>query len=235
MSEQSPVPEGHPMMQAWERYKASPEYANSFRWAAQEQHRDGSMWAAFVSGWQATDPRDEIVVHVPREPTDEMLDVDVPVRSMAPIEVSELQEGKPLRASRRSLWRAMISVAPQVSESKQLADAEAVCDAYALENQQLSDRAEAAESRVATLTTERDELKRLWQDTETPYDRLQQIKLLIAERDAMKDVVNAAKLMPRFVPGAGVASTVHVFRIEAGIVWALDKALRALTSLQSIK
>jgi hypothetical protein len=50
---QAPVPSDHPMMQAWERYKVSPEYANSFRWAAQEQHRDGSMWAAFVEGWHA--------------------------------------------------------------------------------------------------------------------------------------------------------------------------------------
>lgn len=75
MSAQSPVPEGHPMMQAWERYKASSEYANSFRWAAQEQNRAGSMWAAFVAGWQAaTDPR--------QEPPTPRLDISKPPRNL---------------------------------------------------------------------------------------------------------------------------------------------------------
>lgn len=44
-------PSDSPLMKAWEGYKASPEYANSFRWAEHEQHRDGSMWAAFLAGF----------------------------------------------------------------------------------------------------------------------------------------------------------------------------------------
>lgn len=47
------VPADHPMMIAWEKYKTSPEYANSFKWAQHKQHRTGSMWAAFVEGYKA--------------------------------------------------------------------------------------------------------------------------------------------------------------------------------------
>jgi hypothetical protein len=42
-----------PLMLAWEKYNLSEEYRNSFEWAAHEQHRTGSMWAAFVAGWEA--------------------------------------------------------------------------------------------------------------------------------------------------------------------------------------
>lgn len=47
------LPDDHPMVIAWEAYKKTEEYRNSFRWAAEEQHRSGSMWAAFIEGWQA--------------------------------------------------------------------------------------------------------------------------------------------------------------------------------------
>lgn len=43
-------------MQEWENYKQSEEYANSFKWAAYEEHRQGSMWAAFMAGFLATNP-----------------------------------------------------------------------------------------------------------------------------------------------------------------------------------
>jgi hypothetical protein len=45
------LPTDSPIMLAWERYKSSQEYANSFKWAAHEEHRNGSMWAAFFEGW----------------------------------------------------------------------------------------------------------------------------------------------------------------------------------------
>lgn len=51
MEAMSPVPANDPLMIAWEAYKASPEYANTRRWALQEAHVDGSLWAAFVAGF----------------------------------------------------------------------------------------------------------------------------------------------------------------------------------------
>lgn len=49
----TPVPKDSPLMLAWEAHKQSAEYANSRRWAANEQHVDGSMWALFMAGWMA--------------------------------------------------------------------------------------------------------------------------------------------------------------------------------------
>jgi len=52
MSTMQALPENHPEMKAWEKYKESEEYKNSFKWAEQERHREGSMWAAFDAGWR---------------------------------------------------------------------------------------------------------------------------------------------------------------------------------------
>ena len=56
MSIQSQVPADYPMMVAWEAYKASDEYSNTKRWAAHVEHVDGSLWAAFVMGWNCRAP-----------------------------------------------------------------------------------------------------------------------------------------------------------------------------------
>lgn len=53
MSIQAEIPVGHPMRDAWERYKATPEYANTKNWATKEPHTEGSLWAAFCAGHQA--------------------------------------------------------------------------------------------------------------------------------------------------------------------------------------
>ena len=53
MPVEAPLPKGHPLLEAWEAYQLSDEYANSFRWAAEKEHRAGSMWAAFMNGWNA--------------------------------------------------------------------------------------------------------------------------------------------------------------------------------------
>lgn len=53
MPEETPVPGDHPLSQAWHRYIATPEYANSLRWARSTDHTEGSMWAAFQAGWAA--------------------------------------------------------------------------------------------------------------------------------------------------------------------------------------
>lgn len=43
-------------MREWENYTSTEEYQNSFRWAAHEEHRQGSMWAAFMAGFLAVNP-----------------------------------------------------------------------------------------------------------------------------------------------------------------------------------
>lgn len=53
MSTSAQVPQDHPLMRAWNAYKATPEYANSKIWAQHAEHVDGSLWALFMAGWQA--------------------------------------------------------------------------------------------------------------------------------------------------------------------------------------
>jgi hypothetical protein len=54
---QTALPGDHPITVAWAAYTASPEYANSLQWAAREEHRQGSMWAAFLHGWRRAERR----------------------------------------------------------------------------------------------------------------------------------------------------------------------------------
>lgn len=51
MSAQSPVRADHPMMVAWNEFKATEEFANAERWAHSPEHLDGSLWAVFIKGW----------------------------------------------------------------------------------------------------------------------------------------------------------------------------------------
>ena len=44
----------------------------------------------------------------------------------------------------------------------------------------------------------------------------------------IQELIEAAKDMPRHTPKPGGCGTVHVFEIDAGTVWALDKALNNL-------
>lgn len=53
MSAMMALPKDDPIMLAWEVYKITPEYANSRNWAKHDEHLDGSLWAAFLSGYQA--------------------------------------------------------------------------------------------------------------------------------------------------------------------------------------
>lgn len=57
MSEvQGEVPLDHPMRAAWEAYKQTEDYRNTLRWAAapiDPENVVGSLWAAFVKGWEA--------------------------------------------------------------------------------------------------------------------------------------------------------------------------------------
>jgi hypothetical protein len=56
MTAMQALPKDSPIMVAWEKYKSSDEYANSRKWAASEKYVDGSMWAAFLAGYQASAP-----------------------------------------------------------------------------------------------------------------------------------------------------------------------------------
>lgn len=49
----APVPADHPLMTAWNAYKASEGYANTLRWAKEPAHTEGSLWAAFSAGFDA--------------------------------------------------------------------------------------------------------------------------------------------------------------------------------------
>lgn len=65
MGAMTPVPKDHPLMLAWETYKATADYTNTrfhletkfagdFRPLASEAI-DGALWAAFERGWRAGD------------------------------------------------------------------------------------------------------------------------------------------------------------------------------------
>lgn len=44
----------------------------------------------------------------------------------------------------------------------------------------------------------------------------------------IRELIEAAKDMPRHTPAPGGAGTIHTFKIDAATVWALDKALNKL-------
>ena len=52
-SGQTEIPLSHPMRKMWEEYKASSDYASTRKWAGYDMHVDGSLWAAFVAGWNS--------------------------------------------------------------------------------------------------------------------------------------------------------------------------------------
>lgn len=56
-----------------------------------------------------------------------------------------------------------------------------------------------------------------------------------AIRAALERVEKAARAMPRATPVAGGSSTIHDFRIEAGVVWTLDLALKELDRARALK
>lgn len=69
MPAEAALPDDHPMMIAWEEYRATPEAKNSDKWArhievsqgealqgqiiVSHPHTTGSLWAAFVAGYEA--------------------------------------------------------------------------------------------------------------------------------------------------------------------------------------
>jgi len=52
MPTETPVPNDHPLMVAWNAYKQTEDYANTLRWAVYPKHTEGSLWVAFARGWR---------------------------------------------------------------------------------------------------------------------------------------------------------------------------------------
>lgn len=52
MSAMTPVPKDDPMMKVWEAFKQTAEYANAKTWAANPNHREGSLWAMYSQGFK---------------------------------------------------------------------------------------------------------------------------------------------------------------------------------------
>lgn len=52
---QEMVDQNHPMVKAWRDYKTTSAFRNSRHRVAYAEHVDGSLWAAFVEGWNAAE------------------------------------------------------------------------------------------------------------------------------------------------------------------------------------
>lgn len=50
---ETPLPKDSPIVRAWEEYRQTSDYANTRRWVLHPEHRDGSLWAVFMRGWQS--------------------------------------------------------------------------------------------------------------------------------------------------------------------------------------
>lgn len=59
MTTMTPVAKDHPLMKAWTAYKESEDYANTLRWtqSSEPMYAEGSLWAAFMAGWQTATER----------------------------------------------------------------------------------------------------------------------------------------------------------------------------------
>lgn len=74
MSAQTPVAKDHPLMIAWDKYKATEEYANNKKWAMfpeRSEDLDGSLWALFVAGWDAAGGPNGGIASSPSMPADD--------------------------------------------------------------------------------------------------------------------------------------------------------------------
>lgn len=51
------LPKDDPRVVAWNQYQQSESYADSHKWAAFPEHRDGALWGAFLAGWTEAQER----------------------------------------------------------------------------------------------------------------------------------------------------------------------------------
>lgn len=50
---QAQLPKNDPRMLAWGRFQRTEDYVNTLDWAAEPEHRVGSMWRCFLEGYTA--------------------------------------------------------------------------------------------------------------------------------------------------------------------------------------
>lgn len=53
MPTETPLSPNDPRLIAWNAYKAGEDFKNTRKWALHEEHVDGSLWAAFLAGYEA--------------------------------------------------------------------------------------------------------------------------------------------------------------------------------------
>ena len=53
MPDMTPVNHNSPLWKAWLAYHKTEAYTNTRYWAQRQDHVDGSLWAAFVAGFEA--------------------------------------------------------------------------------------------------------------------------------------------------------------------------------------
>lgn len=51
----SALPVNDPLLRAYHAYRETRDYKNTRKWALTDEHVDGSLWAAFMHGWEAND------------------------------------------------------------------------------------------------------------------------------------------------------------------------------------
>lgn len=56
---QTPVSRDDPLMIAFAEYKSTEESATTKKWAASQEYVEGSLWAAFVQGWDRRNAADK--------------------------------------------------------------------------------------------------------------------------------------------------------------------------------
>ena len=48
----TPADPNGPLMQAWTAYQQTDDYQNTLKWATKPEHTEGSLWAAFMTGFE---------------------------------------------------------------------------------------------------------------------------------------------------------------------------------------
>jgi hypothetical protein len=52
MPTETALPKDHPLLNAWERYKQTEEFANNRKWAKHSDALVGALWSVFAAGYK---------------------------------------------------------------------------------------------------------------------------------------------------------------------------------------
>jgi hypothetical protein len=53
MPDMQAIPADHPIMLAWNEWQETQDFANTLNWAKHDVHLKGSLWNAFLQGYEA--------------------------------------------------------------------------------------------------------------------------------------------------------------------------------------